>query len=88
MLSPTDQAKYDLLKKRLKEESIDSGWRKLLENKDSLISSRQKAKKYEQELTMINYDYRQLNHKLNWLRTLVRAGDIQQLQELVRQAKI
>jgi hypothetical protein len=91
MLSPTDQAKCDSLKARLKElktESNDAGWRKALENLDNLISTQQAAKRYQQESMKASWNYRQLNHKLNWLRTLVRAGDIQQLQELVRQAKI
>ena len=100
LLSPADN--YDQLVKEVKDLQKEITWQELIAQNpllqklwkeklswfQFLLQTQQNQTSYHQQLAKINKDYRQLTNQLNWLRTLVRAGDIQQLQDLVRQAKI
>ena len=53
-----------------------------------LVNALHEKAEYYQQLRMVNEKYDCLNNQLNYLRTLVRAGDLTQLQNLVRQGKL
>ena len=97
LLSPQDQTKYDRLVKEinsienaLKEQSelTNANWKQILRDKAFLASLWQEKEAYLKEIKKANDKYYQSDYKLNWLRTLVRAGDLTQLQDLVRWGKI
>jgi len=78
LLSPADQTKLDQAKREIE----------LLKKRHNTTIVPLSNDDYFHQLRMVNEKHDRLNDKLNWLRTLVRAGDIKQLQELVRKAKI
>ena len=92
LLSPSDQTKHDQLSKEIDNLQKELAWQELLTRDNLSLSQIAEQKEYfnqtKQDLTFANERIDQLNDKLNWLRTLVRAGDLTQLQDLVRKAKI
>jgi len=99
LLSPPEQARSEqlkkeitFLKKQLTEQEGLVNWKELLSAKDNLTNLQaqfqQKNQKHHQQLRMLNEKHDQLMDKLNHLRTLVLAGDLTQLQELVKKGKV
>jgi len=104
LLSLQDQTKHDQLKEEIVELEKEINWQESLRrlswaqsvgDKHSLLVFRQELEEERQSKWVLRQDLIQANEKhdclqdkLNWLRTLVRAGDLTQLQDLVRSAKI
>ena len=68
-----------------------ANWEDLLKNRLSLFQTAEaqaETNQLHRHLVKANERIDQLNDKLNWLRTLVRVGDLTQLQDLVRKGKI
>jgi hypothetical protein len=70
------------------QEQLEQSQRTIVTQTEPKPKTINEADDYFQQLKELHEKHDRLNDKLNWLRTLVRAGDIKQLQELVRSAKI
>jgi len=93
LLSPDDQLKLNQAKKKL--EDLQNRWNYLnLFSIDQQLFQTELKKiqdekdEYFQQLRKLHHQHDLLIDKLNWLRTLVRAGENKQLLELVRLGKI
>lgn len=103
LLSSQDQTKYNQLKEEIDgiqkklewQETLTKGyWSQLAKDhfdsqeREYNLRLRKKSLSFKKRLAQSNEKHDKLNDKLNHLRTLVRAGDINQLQVLVRKGKI
>ena len=97
LLSRADQARYDQVKEEVRGLKAtlteQTEWRReeILAsrlNAFRLSEAQGEANQTKQELVLANEKVDQLTDKLNWLRTLVRNRDLEQLLALVRGGRI
>ena len=86
LLSPQDHRLPEKIKKI--QNTISEQEKLIKATPSELANALHEKAEYHQQLRMVNEKYDGLNDKLNYLRTLVRVGDLTQLQNLVRQGKI
>ena len=88
LVSPVEQVECERLSKEITSLQSQIAKQEELEKPETRLALFRNYNELKQDLTRTNEKLYELDYKLNWLRTLVRAGDINQLQELVRKAKI